>query len=294
MDFEYVESFPNEEWRKIDDSIVEYVLPYYWVSNYGRIYSEKFHRCLSNIMDKDGYVRVALWRRQDRPTGMLPSKIMQIHRLVLMLFKPIPNPNMFEVNHINSIRNDNRLHNLEWVTTQQNSDHAMKYGYKKYVNNRGENCGTHKLTNEDVANIRRLAELHPWKYSESDIGFIYGVESTAIFNIINNKSWTEIESNKDLKDASLAMKPLCGKIKFEKQDIEGICEYLSTHNINDKTLYPTKKTIFIECLKYIGHPTDEQYYEQRRKTLNRILLRSFRDDNRIQKLISDYNYYYYE
>ena len=211
-----------------------------------------------------------------------------------MLFKPIPNPNMFEVNHINSIRNDNRLHNLEWVTTQQNSDHAMKYGYKKYVNNRGENCGTHKLTNEDVANIRRLAELHPWKYSESDIGFIYGVESTAIFNIINNKSWTEIESNKDLKDASLAMKPLCGKIKFEKQDIEGICEYLSTHNINDKTLYPTKKTIFIECLKYIGHPTDEQYYEQRRKTLNRILLRSFRDDNRIQKLISDYNYYYYE
>ena len=38
----------------------------------------------------------------------------------MMTFCPIDNPDDYVVDHINGIRNDNRLENLRWVTQEKN------------------------------------------------------------------------------------------------------------------------------------------------------------------------------
>lgn len=54
-------------------------------------------------------------------------KVYKIHRLLALTF--IPNPlNKPCINHINSIKNDNRLENLEWVTYSENTIHAFQNG----------------------------------------------------------------------------------------------------------------------------------------------------------------------
>lgn len=68
---------------------------------------------VKETLAKDGYRTIVYfngWR--------LDSK--KVHRLVATLF--IPNPeNKRCVDHINRIRNDNRVENLRWVTHQENS-----------------------------------------------------------------------------------------------------------------------------------------------------------------------------
>lgn len=78
-------------------------------------------------IDKDGYLVIGLRRGKHR-------KWVKIHRLVAILFIPNPN-NLPEVNHVKEIKTDNRVCELEWMTTRANQTHSMllKNNTSKYV-----------------------------------------------------------------------------------------------------------------------------------------------------------------
>lgn len=102
----------QEIWRTVKD------YPLYSVSNLGRLKNNKTQKILKGGLDSYGYRIVILCNNGKR-------KIKTIHRLIAESF--IDNPdNKPQVNHINGVKTDNRVINLEWVTNQENQNHFWR------------------------------------------------------------------------------------------------------------------------------------------------------------------------
>ena len=101
-----------EIWKKIKD------YDNYYISNLGNV---RYNYCkLKLYKDKDGYLQV-----------YLNHKLFKVHRLVALAF--IPNPdNLEEVNHINQIKNDNRVENLEWINHKDNTQYSCAHKVSQY------------------------------------------------------------------------------------------------------------------------------------------------------------------
>lgn len=89
--------------------ITTYLFDDYEVSNLGRIRNKKTKYILQGT-SKDGYVRV-----------YLHDSSYQVHRIVLQSWNPNVNYQALTVDHINGIRSDNRLENLRWGTSEENT-----------------------------------------------------------------------------------------------------------------------------------------------------------------------------
>ena len=97
----------------------------------------------------------------------------------------IPNPeNKPCVNHINGIKNDDRILNLEWVTNSENQQHAVDAGLKISV--KGEDHGMCKLTEKIALLIRQD------KRSSRKIAKDFGITQTTVLHIKSRKTWAHI------------------------------------------------------------------------------------------------------
>ena len=115
----------------------------------------------------------------------------QVHRLVLMAFiGPRPSP-VHQVNHKNGHKFDNRVENLEWVTSKENNRHAIDSGLNKPVvapHYKGELHPLAKLTEDDVRAIRILERLVPRR----EIAARFGITPQNVTAIWKRRSWTHV------------------------------------------------------------------------------------------------------
>lgn len=93
----------------------------YAVSNAGEIWSVYSKKVLKPLRSNNGYMYVNLYKN-----GV--AKHHWLHRIVACAFLGPGTDERNQVNHINGIKSDNFVENLEWVTQEENMSHAIETG----------------------------------------------------------------------------------------------------------------------------------------------------------------------
>jgi hypothetical protein len=154
----------------------------YQVSNLGNVKSlgnefSRKERVLKPSLQSKGYLTVVLQKNGIR-------NMVLVHRLVAEYF--VSNPlNKPQVNHINGVKTDNNIENLEWVYHRENLDHAIKNN----LTLKGEENRNSKLKDVDVVKIHSLLQkgITTKELSES-----YNVSYSTIDGIRTNRYWKHL------------------------------------------------------------------------------------------------------
>lgn len=151
-------------------------LPRKVIQRNGHPYSVTGKRISGSISPVTGYRMVTVSRDETR-------KLKSIHRFVATSF--IPNPlNKPEVNHIDGNKLNNRVSNLEWVTSSENQIHAHRLGLQPAMF--GEGHPNSKLAWSDILKIR---EEYGNGKLQREIAVEFGVSRQNISDIVNFKLW---------------------------------------------------------------------------------------------------------
>ena len=140
----------NEEWRDIKG-----YEGFYQVSNLGRVRNMNYrgkHGRMKNLKgtpDKDGYLRVTLWKNSTQKTY-------KIHRLVAQHF--ISNPyNLTCINHKDENKLNNNADNLEWCTIKYNNTYGTRIERAAKTKSKKIKCIT---TSENFNSIKEASEKY--------------------------------------------------------------------------------------------------------------------------------------
>jgi hypothetical protein len=175
----------------------------YQVSDWGRVRRLGSETVKKLSRNKKGYEHCT-FHSGGRP------QVCQVHRLVVAAFiRPFRKGE--EVNHLNGIKHDNRLDNLEIVSHRENILHAYRTGLidvaakREYmlhahktglIDQKGEKHPRAILTDEKVREIR---QLYTGDGRSGGSGYValarkFGVSRGAVQGIISRRRWKHLES----------------------------------------------------------------------------------------------------
>lgn len=167
----------------------------------------------------------------------------KVHILVARAFVKEKREDQNSVNHKDGNKQNNYYKNLEWVTAQENMDHAVANDLVSF----GENHHLSRYTEQEIRDICEVLE-------QKDItiklaSFITGEEPSIIRDIINRVSWVRIRNQYNIPEK------IKSGYKSEKETIIEICEMLSmavnTKIISEKTDVDIK--VILEIFKGERH-----------------------------------------
>lgn len=181
--------------KEIWNDIVGYE-GYYQVSNLGNVKSlDRLIIYSNDKLNRKGLFKGLLLNKQTCSWGYFVVKLTKnsksiyyyVHRLVASAF--IGNKhNHPQVNHINGIKNDNRVKNLEWCTCEYNIRHSKEIGIRTYQHVIGSRNIKAKLTEDDIREIRRCNDMKKIELAKK-----YGVSYSTIKRILNKSSWKHVK-----------------------------------------------------------------------------------------------------
>lgn len=160
----------NEKWKPIDG-----YNGLYEVSNIGRVRNSN-GLVMKTRRREDGYVVVTLRKKPK-------YKIEYIHILVAKAFIPKP-IGKTEVNHIDAVKSNNIVTNLEWVTRSENHFHAVKMGLKPINPIIGRKGKNNPLTKPIYQYDLQGTFIRKWDSCEEAAKF-YNRHKTSIGNALN-------------------------------------------------------------------------------------------------------------
>lgn len=132
------------------------------------------------FIDPDGYLCIRLYKNA-------VAKRFTTHSLVMRAFVG-DGLEGFEINHKNGIKTDNRLENLEYCTSSQNTQHAYDMGLKHLP--KGTLNPSAKLKESDILDIRKRLKQGEHHLA---IANLYGVDRRTIYSIKVGDRWKHVD-----------------------------------------------------------------------------------------------------
>lgn len=155
---------------------------YYQASSLGRIKSlYQGKNTILKYSDVRGYKKLTLIKDTSK-------QYFRVHRLIGLTF--IDNPlNKEHINHINGIRDDNRIENLEWCTPKENAIHRRDVlGYRHTQESKN------KISIAQLKPIQCSVTLKIW-YGNESCAKDLGIKTKSLNNMLNgyNKNKTTVK-----------------------------------------------------------------------------------------------------
>jgi len=241
----------DEEWR----DLINY--PGYKASSLGRIKTPKNNISNAQPRKSDGYIQVSI-----KKLGDSRGKMVNLHRLIAEAF--IPNPeNKLEVNHINGLRYDNKVSNLEWATRHENCNNKV---FAKFVPT-NRKLIQYTLNNEIIKEWDSVkAVLEHYKYSikkfrdcchgktNSYGGFKWKYYDEALK--IEGEKWKELDFNGKTIEISSA-----GRIKGPSRRITfGAVQDNEQHEENGYRYYSSERVHRLVMLAFVPNENADSLF----------------------------------
>lgn len=175
------------------------------INRLGEVKNKITGRILTNNISNNGYYN----------TGTTVDgvyKTIYIHRSLALTF--IPNPqNKPQINHIDGVKTNNSLDNLEWVTSQENAEHAVKMGLRNP--SKGEDHYYQKYPEDTIHSICKDIQNG---IKNSEIMKKYNVPRWIPSELRLGKKWKHITSQYNLQRSN--------RKTLEDSVLKEICELL--------------------------------------------------------------------